>query len=163
MTTTPAAILKELEAAQKDLALFQRLQTAEKRVEQLTRDYENARVTQEREEAAALEAAKEARFAGLSDIRVEGASLDHSGSELHANHRITWRGPKYDSASGTTLIRTHEVFGLLSLPPHVLAFLVELHPEQIPAAILALAPGDPWAAIETLYITRRRGYSVKAL
>lgn len=163
MTNTPAAILAELEAAQKDLARFKQLQAAEKRVEQLTADYEKARARQDREDAAALAAVKEARFAGLSDIRVHPASDKLLGSELYANHRVTWRAPKYDPRSGSTPVGQHEAFGLLALPENVLAFLVERHPEQIPAAIMEFAPGNPWGALEALYATRRRGYAVKAL
>ena len=54
----------ELEAAKQDLALFQRLTSAEQRVEQLTVEYDKAQAVNERAEANEAKAAHASAMAG---------------------------------------------------------------------------------------------------
>lgn len=160
LTTTPAAILAELEEAQKDLALFQRLETAQRRTEQLTEQYEAARANQEREEAEARDTAKKARFKDLSNVRVTGN--DKQGS-IWRNWRITFTGPAWDMRRQVSRVMDVDVPGfsvLLDSYRHVFDYLIEECPERIPAEIMALAPGDPYRAFEEMFAAERRGYLI---
>ncbi len=158
LTNTPAAILAELEAAQKDLLLFQKLQTAEKRVERLSREYDRAVAAQAQEEAAALAAAKAARFEGISNVRVTG---NDQGGPLFRNWRITFTGMAWDiyQHRNRMMETTVQGFGeLLDRHRPVFDYLLEVAPDRIPAEIMALAPGDPGRAFEELFAAERRGY-----
>ncbi len=144
-----------LAEARKDLALLQRLQGAEARIAEL----EATKAGHEREAAAAAAAAHARRFDGLADISVATVSDPRTGAgPLRNSYRITYTAPAYDGNLQQTRPYRHEVPGFKALPPRVLAFLIEKHPERIPAEIMALAPGDPEAAFYTYFRGLQRGY-----
>lgn len=164
MTTQLSTLAAELEAAQQDLALWQRLSTAEERAEALAARYEKAKAAHDKQEAAEAEATREARFNGLADIRVSDTT-DRSAQAgdhlLRRSYRITYTAPQYDIYAQRSVPKEQVVNGFAALPGNVLAFLIEKHPEQIPAAIAALAPDDPYGAFEIYFRDMRRGYSTR--
>jgi len=150
----------ELEEARQDLALAKRLESAPERVERLTRDYEAAKATHQAEEAARAAAEYEAQFAGIRDLRVTvtGDTGPDAGGPLWASYEITFVRPSWESWSNRTVQKTYTHKGFHSLPPEVFRYLLDKVPEQIPPAIAALAPGDPYAAFDRYFSGRKRGY-----
>lgn len=156
MTTDLNNIASKLEAAKADLALYERLTSAADRVKALTAAFDKARTAQAKADEAAAKEAAEARFNGLSNIRVTGSG---DGSVLSQQYLISWTAPVYDMYSMTAIPQpVPERPGFETIPDNVLAFLIEKHPEEIPAAIMALAPDDPAAAMAEYFRARQRGY-----
>ncbi len=119
---------------------------------------------QEKADAATAKEIADARFAGLGSIRVKRGSAGREGSGLLAiKFTIAWMAPEYDMYSMTSFPREHSAESFAALPVKLLAYLIEKHPEQIPADILALAPGDPDSAFERYFIGKRRGYLTGAV
>lgn len=151
-------IAAELAEAQADLALFQRLTSAPDRVKRLTADHAKAQAAAEKAEAQRVAAEREARFKNLSNIRVTDISGAENPNLINRRFKITYTKVMFDSAANRNLPRQVGVVGFQGLEPSALEFLIEKHPEEIPEDILALAPGDPYAAFRTYFAGRRRGY-----
>lgn len=160
MTTDITTLAAELAEARADLAHWERLTSAADRVKALVAAHEKARAAHDRAAAAEAKAASEARFSGLSNLRVtENTGLAGcSGGVLRKSWRITWTAPRFDMETMTSPPRQHSVTGFNALSANVMAFLIEKHPEQIPPAIMALAPGDPAAAMNEYFNSVSRGY-----
>ena len=154
--TTLAA---QIEAAKGDIATLERLTGAKARLAELAQEYGAAKKQADLEEAARAKQARDARFAGLSELRVETGELD--GGLLGTTFKITWMAPKYDMHLQSSPPAKHTVFGFSALPNNVFDFLVERHPEQIPAQIMELAPGDPERAFNLYFLARKRGYVLR--
>ena len=149
-------ITRDLEEARKDDALFQRLRGAAGRVEELTGAHGRALVEQARADTAAAAVAKAARFVGLSDILVtRGGATDEN--LVRASFAISYTVTR-DHGDGWPSSKRHTINGFRALDPLLFAFLIEEHPERIPAEIMALAPGDPYAAFDEYFTALRRGY-----
>lgn len=149
-------LTRELEEACQDLALFNRLAGAAGRVEELTVAHGHALAEQARTEAVAASAASAARFVGLSDIQVTRTGPEHENL-VRASFKISWTRTG-DDGRGETLSKRVTAQGFRALGPVEFAFLIERHPAQIPAEIIALAPGDPFAAFDAYFSALRRGY-----
>ena len=155
MTPDLNELAAALAAAEQDVLLLERLQSAKDRFARLTKDYDRAERAHEREEAAKEKEAYDNRFAGLIAVRVTGSGKDNS---IHQNYRITCTRDVYDTYAQRGIPKEVHYAGFLALPPDVFGFLIERHPEQVPAEIMALAPGDPEAAFSRYFQARRRGY-----
>ena len=81
---------------------------------------------------------------GLSAIEVTPTQFTDGGE---TSYRISWDEPAWDAGFQASPITRRTVWGLGALPVNVLHYLIDKQPEQIPPAIMALAPGDPAAAI----------------
>lgn len=163
MTYDTNTIAADLATAEQDFALWQRLTSAESRVTQLRKDYAKAKAADDRANAAAAKEADAARFAGLSNIRVTASGeRETTGGLLGRAFTITWTSPVHDMYSGESQPRQHTITGFASLPAPVYDFLVERHPSQIPAEIMALAPGNPAEAMHRYFVAKRRGYLTSA-
>lgn len=157
MTTSSEIIAAELAEAQTDVATLARLQSAEARVKALTAAYDKAVAAEERTAERAAKQAQAERFAGLSDICITAEGKETN--ILRTVWAITYKGPHYDMMTGETVTAEHMRRGLGNLDEHVLEFLIERHPDRIPAEIMAFAPGDPYAALDAYFIACRRGYA----
>jgi hypothetical protein len=163
-TARAAAELAEaeaaLEAAKADKARWERLSNAASRVKKLAPIYDEARAAHDSAVAAEAQAKSDARFNGLADLSVTNTSTGglNGGGLLRMSWRISWTGPGYDAQTMTGAIQRHERDSFFNLPPNVMAFLIERHPELIPDEIMALAPGDPAEAMEEYHRARQRGY-----
>jgi hypothetical protein len=130
-------LAQKLNDARRAVALFTRLQDAERHTE------------------AHCEAdAAATHVGGVSDVRVADTSPPAAGEGLlHRSFQITWNrlagrgGPKRLFANG-----------FHGLPAPVMLCLQEKYPEQIPAAIMALAPDDTRQAFALYATARLRGY-----
>lgn len=160
MTTTVTTIAADLEAAEKDLALLERLNSAKKRVAQLTKDLKAAQAAEDREEAAkaeAAEAAQKAQMAAITNIRVVAANA--GTGPLHRDWQITFTRPAWDYTVNMTRPMDVTVQGFLNLArlyPLALRALIENFPERIPHEIASLAD-DPNEAIEIFLAAQQRG------
>lgn len=149
-------ITRELEEARQDDALFQRLRGAAVRVEELSVAHGHALAEQARVEAAAASAAHAARFVGLSDLQItRGGATDEN--LVRASFAISYTVTR-DHGDGWPSSKRHTINGFRALDPLLFAFLIEEHPERIPAEIKALAPSDPHAAFDEYFTALRRGY-----
>lgn len=157
MTTDLDTIAADLADAKADLVLWERLTSAADRVKALVASYDKAKAAQAKADEAAAKEAAEARFAGLSDLRVIKGGDGHLLSP--STWRIAWTQPVYDMYSGTSIPETLGRNGFRALPDNVLAFLIEKHPEQVPAEIMALAPGDAAEAMTEYFRACERGYT----
>jgi hypothetical protein len=158
-THTLAVAALALAEAEQDFALWQRLTSAERRVKQLTQEHEKASANHDREEAAKAKATAAARFKGLSDLQVTRVATKLGESVLRSAWHISYNVAAHDW-HGRPEPKRRTVNGFKALEPLPFAFLIERHPEQIPAEIMALAPGDPLAAFDAYFVALGRGYTI---
>lgn len=97
----------------------------------------------------------DARFAGLSGITVTDKTPDET--TLRSSFEITYVSLIYDMYANASLPVPSTVVGFDALPEHVLAYLLERHPEQIPAKIIRLA-ANPADALNRFFMGLKRGY-----
>lgn len=97
----------------------------------------------------------DARFAGLSGITVTDKTPDET--TLRSSFEITYVSLIYDMYANASLPFPSTVVGFDALPEHVLAYLLERHPEQIPAKIIRLA-ANPADALNRFFMGLKRGY-----
>lgn len=162
MTTDLKALAAELADAKADLAQWERLTNAADGVKALVASYDKAKAAQAKADEAAAKEAAEARFTGLSDLRVidaSGGSSGCAGGVLRKSWRITWTAPQFDMETMTSPPRSHSVVGFAALPDNVFAFLIEKHPDKVPAEIMALCPGNPAEAMTEYFRACKRGYT----
>lgn len=156
MTTNLDNLFAELSAAKADLEQWERLASASERVKALTAAFDKARAAQTKvaEDAAAAVRNR------ISDVRVTAAGVlgADEGNVLRNSWRISWTAPQFDMHTMSSPPRLHEVGGFAAVPADVLTVLIEKHPEQVPAQIMALRPGDPAGAIEEYFRAKKRGY-----
>jgi hypothetical protein len=150
-----ARITAELDVAHEDVALLERLKSAQDRVNRLTTD--QAKATKERDRALAAEAkaAKASRFAHISDVRITEYPETMREHVLRSSWTIHWTSPTWDGFA--SLPKQHSI-GLTACPPDVLDYLIEQHPERIPAKITALAPENPREAFRLYSQGLKRGW-----
>ncbi|WP_070158126.1 hypothetical protein [Sphingobium phenoxybenzoativorans] len=105
-----------------------------------------------------LEQERRERIAGFSDITV---ALDYppqcEGNLLRANFIIDYVKLFYDPSSRMPVAKPHRVTSFRELPDDAYDYLVTVHPDRIPAEIMALCPGDPNGAFAAYFQGLRRG------
>lgn len=148
----------QLADAQADLALFQRLSDAADRVEVLTVAHDKAKAAHDKAEADKAKADEEARFAGLRDLRITETTDSKSPGVLSSRFYISFTRGMYNADAHATVPQAVTLPGFTSLEANVLAWIVQRHPDKIPASIMALAPGDADAALGIYFAGLRRGY-----
>jgi hypothetical protein len=155
MTDTLQNLHAQLDAARQDVALLQRLMSAEDRVKNLTAEYDKAKTAHEKAEAAKAKAANEAQFAGLRNLKITELPGD-SSSVMHSTFHITYTRDAWDGRD--TVPQTVSCTrGFGALGRNVLAWIIQRHPEKIPASITDLAP-DIDAAFNRYFVGLQRGY-----
>lgn len=154
MTTTSETIAAELAEARADAALLKRLKAADARVVALVAAYDKAKDVEARAAEQAEREAQAARFAGLKITSI--TAKGDADYPLRFAYTIKYQGPSYDIYTGEAYITEHTRYGFETLDDHVLEFLIERQPNRIPAAIMELAPGDPYAAFDTYLHARRQ-------
>lgn len=153
---TLVRITNELAAANEDVALLQRLSTANDRAERLAGQRDKALAEQKAALAAEAKAKENARFAGFSGIDV--TDLKPDAGLLGSPFRITYTRLTHDMYAKDNVPTLHTVEGFGALNPDAYAYLIERHPEKIPAKIANLCPGNPRVAFERYFMGLRRGY-----
>ena len=149
-------LASDLHEARADVELYARLKAASDRHKTLQSQYSEAMSALRKAEIESEKAYRDERFVDLSDIQVIEIPSKGGGGLLHSNWRISYSAPRYDGRE--TKVQEITKNGFEELEPRVLAFLIQKHPDRIPASIQALAPGDPAKAISKLIAGKRRGY-----
>jgi hypothetical protein len=162
---TADAFARELEEARQDVALLLRLKGAEDRVKRLIPEYEKALAADEKAEAAKVEAAaaeeqaaRDARFAGLRDLIITEAADKLGSGVLSSRFRIKYTRDAWVSDANATLPQAVNKSGFAALDANVFAWIVEKHPEKVPASIMTLAPHDIGEAFHRYFVGLQRGY-----
>lgn len=96
------------------------------------------------------------RLTGFTDIEV--ICPDDGRNLISAPFTIRYTKSVYDMATKSAVPIVHDVNGFASLPDDAFEYLIARKPEAIPAAILALSPGDANAAFDIYFAGKRRGY-----
>lgn len=97
----------------------------------------------------------DARFAGLSGLRVTDKTPDET--TLRSSFEITYISLIYYMYANVSIPVPTTVVGFDALPEHVLAYLLDRHPDQIPAKIIRLA-ANPADAINRFFMGLKRGH-----
>lgn len=146
----------ELQQARQDVALLQRLKASETDAKRLTLDLRAAQDELAQAMTADFQAQQDARYAGFLGITVTEKASETATSVLHRAFNIT---VKRETFNGFESIPTEHTFGgFQQLPSDALGYLIEKHPERIPAGIMELAPSDPYEAFDVYFNGLRRGY-----
>ncbi|MBX7488843.1 hypothetical protein K3177_09990 [Qipengyuania sp. GH25] len=157
-------LLKQLQAAQTDAALFERLQAAPALAAKLAAEYDQLAGDTAKQETEKLEAEREARFAKIGNLAVterggEGAENGLLGRQFD----ITWTAPKYDYQSGQNVpqqIRCDHFLNLYKYHPDVFDYLTTRKGDLVPTAIRDLVPDRaPYAALIEYFTSLQRGYT----
>jgi hypothetical protein len=147
-----------LRQAQDDVALMHRLKTAEADAKRLEVELSAAQAALIAATTDAILVQRAAGFANFEDI-----TITETGTEpgiLHRNFGITVKRKAWDGYN--TVSENQDFGGFANLPKDAFAYLVAVHPDRIPASIMALAPDDPTEAFAEYFIGQRRGYLTTA-
>lgn len=102
---------------------------------------------------------RKALLASFSDVFVTTTYGPGSPETVvHANFKITYERGTYDMHSKQSVPVRHTCNGFDALPDPVWDYLLEVRQDAIPAAIMALAPGEPRKAFADYFQAKRRGY-----
>jgi hypothetical protein len=154
-----ARLQSELATAEQDIALLLRLKSAEASAKRLREELATATAELAKADADAEEAARKARLSPFHSITITDTGLEDGTNLLGTTFRIAITRLVYDAIRGVTEPQTQAFLGgLQALPPDALEYLVRERPEAIPGRILALAPGDPEAALDRYFVALRKGY-----
>ncbi|WP_295634829.1 hypothetical protein [Novosphingobium sp.] len=152
-------IAQKLDDARRDVAKLTRLQDARNRLASVEIEYDAAVAQADIDAAAKAVAAREALMAGIVDVTVSDASPAAAGGDLLSRRfAITYTRPTYDYNTRTSPTKPSTINGFSAVPGGVMLFLLEKRPDQIPAAIMALAPDNPSLAFERYAVARQRGH-----
>jgi hypothetical protein len=145
----------QLDTARADVALLRRLKAAETEEKRLAAELRAAQEALAEANAAAIQAQQDARFALFRDVKViervplEGPAL------THMQYEITVTRIQYD---GRESVPTTQVFrDFRYLPDNTLDYLIEKHPDRVPASIRALDENDLWNAFDRYFVIKKRG------
>jgi len=159
-TTDPEAIRSalataqtELEEAQADVALLDRLKGAQDRVKRVTSEITALNRQLTKSEAEAAKAAREATRARIRDLEINRTG---QGDGLHASYTITYKAQAWNGFSSEWC--EHSAAGFSTLEPEVMAYILEFVPEKLPTFIADLAPGDPHGAMDRYLNGLQRGF-----
>jgi multidrug efflux pump subunit AcrA (membrane-fusion protein) len=156
---TLSKIAQKLDDARRDVAKLTRLQEARNRLASVEIEYDAAMAQADADAAAKAVAAREALMAGIVDVTVRDSSSATAGNGLLSRaFDITTTRPVYDYDTRTSPLKPTTVRGFHAQPGGVMLFLMEKRPENIPAAIMALAPDNPSLAFQRYAIGRQRGH-----
>lgn len=164
MTNELNNLLKQLQAAQTDAALFERLQAAPALAAKLAAEYDKLAEATEKAHIEKQEAEREARFAKIGNLAVtERGEAGPRNGLLARQFDITWTAPKYDYQTGQNVpqpIRCDHFSNLRSQHPDVFEYLVTRKGDLVPQAIRDLVPeGTPYAALVEYFTSLQRGYT----
>jgi hypothetical protein len=152
-------LAKQLDDARRDVAELARLTDAEKRVEELSAAYGAAKVIADYEAAEKAAAGHQRLMDGISDIRIAAPPIDDTDENLlRRRFKIGYTALAYNFRTGHAAPQDYTVEGFNALPTPVMLYLLEKRPDQIPAVIMALAPGDPRQAFNRYNVGQRRGH-----
>jgi hypothetical protein len=100
--------------------------------------------------------ARNKRLSKFSSIRVETKPDDQN--LINTGFAIHYTQDTWDIDLNATVPKPHTCNGFAALSNDAYDYLVTVKPEAIPAAIMALVPGNPQAAMSTYLAGKARGY-----
>lgn len=150
------ALASQLDEARQNVATLQRLKTAELDVERLAIELEAAQSALAKGMADAVCTQRKAQFAGFIDITVIETPDPMNSSVLSTTFVIAVTRRSFNGYQSVPTTITYPSFK--QLPPDAFNYLLEKHPERVPASIMALRPGDAWNAFNTYFVGLKRGY-----
>ncbi|MCE7796546.1 hypothetical protein LWE61_08215 [Sphingobium sufflavum] len=159
--TTSAAIRAELNDLTRDLnktreylELGALIKGAPAELDKLTKRAND--LTAQLADAVTVEAKAErdAYFVGLDDLQITEVS---NGDLRNTRFEISWTYPKWDSYWSESFQERETKIGFGKVERRVLEWIVERHPEKIPASILALAD-TPADALDRYFVFHKRGF-----
>lgn len=151
-------ISAELEEAQADVAMLERLKSSVDRVKRLSIEHGKASAARDKAIASEAKAIEAERFAGIGNVRVTQSANTIGENLLRSAFTIAYTKPRWDMYE---MVQTpYSVDGFGPLPPEVLDYIIIKQPILIPAAISALNPDDPTDAFRQYFLILRRGYQV---
>lgn len=159
LTATVERLGAELIQAAQDVALLQRLKNAEADAKRLAVELRAAQEELVLANTADVQAHRAAAYASFKDITVSSSGASDAGI-LDTAFVITVTGLTYNGWETVPEVLTYS--GFRTLPREAIGYLLEIHPEQIPAKIKALAPGDNYEAFDRYFGALRRGYLTAA-
>jgi hypothetical protein len=145
-----------LQQAREDVALLQRLKTAEENAERLATELRAAQDELAEVMAADFKAKQEARYAGFLDITVTEHTPHNATGVLQMVFKTAVTRETFNGYENVPEVRTYT--GFQQLPNEAFGYLIERHPERIPDSIKALAPNDPAEAFDIYFMGLQRGY-----
>ena len=158
LVATVERIATELQDARQDVALLQRLKAAEADTKRLSFELSTAQDELAEALTADFQTQQNAKFASFLDITVTETG---AVAGLHRAFNITVKRLSFNGYEN--IPQEHTFGGFRALPSDALHYLIEKHPERIPASITDLAPNDPYAAFDAYFTGLRRGFlSVRA-
>lgn len=144
--------------AREDAALFERLRAAGTEASRLAKRADELTGALSKAEADEAKAEREALFAKYGGITVTASEKSVGSGTIGATWTITYKRLSYASHLNTSVMVERSCVGFEALDPDTFRYLIEKHPQQIPEAIKALAPGDIDAAFHRYFVARKRGY-----
>lgn len=153
LTATVERLGAELNQALQDVALLQRLKTAEADADRLAIELRTAQEALVQATVTAVQEQRAGAYLAFKDITVSSAGLK---TGLHTSFTIRVTKLAFDGRESVPVIYTHT--GFLGLPSDAFGYLIDVHPEQVPASIAALAPGDLYEAFNRYFVSLKRGY-----
>lgn len=167
VTRSSAAIRAELSEnalgynkAREDALLFERLKAAAANTAKLAAKGEALRAELLKAEEREDSERREAKYANIRNMRVTAHHRpeDDRASPIAPQYIIRFERLAYNSSTHRNEWVADGANGFANLAPDQFGYLVEKAPEQIPAGIMALAPGDPVEAFRIYSLGMRRGY-----
>lgn len=150
---------QEYNKAREDVQLFERLKAAAATATKLQKQGDELREELLAAEAEEKRARKEAAYANIRNMKVQTVHGSRSnGGVLAATYLISFERLAWNSSMHRNDWVPAQVNGFAALEPDQMGYLLEVASDQIPAAIMNLAPGDPQAAFHAYAVGMRRGY-----
>lgn len=154
-----AVATSAMHKASEDAALYDRLKSAGAERDRLAKHCNT--LTAQLHETLAQEdrERREAQAACFRNLRIEAKpDLARPDSVIATTYIIRYEHLVYDANSRANYWTPREVRGFAALEQNAYAYLMQTKPDAIPHEIMALAPGDPFAAMQTYFTHMRRGY-----
>lgn len=101
--------------------------------------------------------ARNKRLSAFSDIRVTASTADITPNLISTNFLIEYERLTWDMIAKQSLPMKHKCNGFANLDDTAFEYLLTVKPQAIPAAIMALAPGNPYAAFDAYFVGKKRG------
>lgn len=98
--------------------------------------------------------ARNKRLSAFSSIRIV---YEKAHNLISTCFRIEYERLTWDMKLNASVTMKHNCQGFMNLDDTAYEYLVTVKPEAIPAAIMALAPGNPQAAFEAYFLGKKRG------
>ncbi|WP_109354612.1 hypothetical protein [Sphingorhabdus sp. EL138] len=154
------SITQDLNAANADVALLQRLKDAEVNAKRLERELTDMQKDLSVALADEHDAKQQAAFANIRNMAITSSAPveDLNPGLLKMTYKVTYETLSYDSSTRRNLWRANSAHSIRYLPDTALKYLIEAKPELIPQRIMDLAPGKPAEAIHQYIQAIRRGY-----